>query len=1015
MRIALRVEHAPTFPFIPVNSDAELYSIRSNLIKDWERLKNTEKRSLGKGLSGLDDLMTTMEPISLHIHLDDTFVDRNRVTLVNHHKIQPKLTSRKTYLTMQKSLSVNENLPLVLVQGQVPRGKGLPPDAKICIQCTSTMLTQFGDFGREDAGCCVIDLITIMDDWLDMGYQLNGEMVQKPLQISKDLYVTGGGIHENKGSLTIEVHSISCDTSLSIDSVKEFHNVHSNASTISTLSHNYVQLVNSEKSYFIPTALGTSLIECPLLPSEVKPVGSSPTVSSTQMVPLPTFMLFKELNLTCDFWVNLLYIMVDRDWEMMDPTEAQLSPIPGIQLFQMTSSFLSFYNTSIRNASGEKEALHFRASYMGKLIVLYVQSINYNTDKIWTNGRKENVEEFSDPLLFNTLDCEDGTRGIQRFYATFIKEPLYVKIIEDMISRGDWETTISNAASMSVSSSLGIKTKKAAILLRKLLTDKQWSFSPREEVSINIGSNVDEGGEVSVDILNVVWGSMARYFAAAILQDFHHMACHYVDVFHLFGVSQGDSQNSSPTQEDPLEAHIEEDRAKQIVLQSKQLKHSLNFEKFTLSIRNVYQVIRSAHAAAILWPYPYFRHAVSNWNVEHPLAKAEPYDTWLREHLMGDDKPIFGSINPELLPMITCEGTGMLLPGSFDDPVREVRKLVHLFPPFKRAKKALIFNYTEPHIYQSIILAMTPRFLKKYKVCSFMVTKEIRSEMSTGKDPIHDAMVRYLKEKENALQRMNSRGMAEEVLRLESRIEDVETLESISRRYIPYKSTAPQISGPPSTGRDAGEIFLSRGLPYSTVVTMDKDVQLVPFGFSTIGIKKAFVGVEFDDVLLRVMERVAKQNPLIPVLHGWQSGETNQSVFYPGLDGSKSKAYLLVEESTGGMDSILVNDRKIPVVRVMNDVTPRLSSLYSIPVEDIYRKYSHLKKLETAFTGHSNNVIKFSIFMNEEQIATEESVSSLIIEMRRYFPHNFIQRVRCKIEHLSRELTKIRVDVYVSV
>lgn len=1031
--IGLRLKHVPLIALHSPKSEDERLGLLAYFQQQLEEIRKKEfqqsQHSAQVTFTELDDLITSMEPVFLHAHLDSGFLNKNRITLINIHQVDPEPLDQ---------LTLSNTLPIIKLHGSLPKStKALPINSRICFQSMNQMITKFGAFGMEDAGCSSVNIYTLLNDLVIRGLKLDGTPFPNPVCNQINLISKGGGIFETKGILFLEVHSLKLSGGLvleeyfdiSVPERKEFE-------SLSFLSKKYLSRHEIEKDFFVPISKGTTSINAPLLPGNI-----SINVESNIMIPLPGYMIFDSLNYNADFVVNLFYIMVDRDWHMFkDNTKKEKPKTRVTHSFHKMMSFLNFYLAKIKSSLNPKESTHFRASFMAKFVVMYIQSINYNSDKATVTNTKNSqpkktmVEQFSDPLSFLTLDCEDGTKGIQMFHKTLIEKKPHIMILKDLNIRAGWDSVIT----LLKKSSNSLDQLLLNFLKEIVDADVKNDFSPLFTNLLNILPAINTQDVSSSSNPDLVASIFKRLTISLLLFDFHSIACYYIDMFHLFGVKVGNSQND-------ISKHLKGDKDKIYSLHDEYITN-IDFTNFKPKFEDVYQIIKDAHAACILWPYPYFKAAVKKFYDNSPLATDEIYLNFIKKYKTGPF--IFGEIDEEDLPQLLCEGTGMVQPGSYTDPIRVLRKYVYSFPLFQKSKKKLLFPYIENHIYQNINLALTPRFLKEYGICSFMVSSEVKMDAKVNKsDTIQMAMTQYLQDQSKALSEFNESNQEHPNYYVSDPVFDfvkIEGSESIKRKYRPFLKMEKKVPmGKPLKIKDdvstleydksqpnslngnieTSKVLLTRGLPFRTVMTKNPDVMLVPFGFGSIDMTKKTNSSkidtnEFNKEEIELLEIVMKQRPYIPSVAAWSTKNKkniiNLSEFY-----NITKPLIINEEPEENTKfTAVIKNGEIPVLQRNYSEKMNISDLTTIPTEKPLSstKFSHLRLFEEQFHGKHlrKNMLKLSIFLAPEQLPNEATVRKTIFELKNFFPDNFIMDVGVVIEHLSCDLCKIRLDLFVN-
>lgn len=1039
--LTIRIKHIPTFTYTPLDDNISPIDLKSNFTKFYEK----EKKSFsftGNNLIGIDDIPTSMEPIFLHIHLDSNFEPRNKITCVNLHKLNPKDDNDNQF-----SARLPTSLPLLTLRGSIKDKNFLPLDSKICFQCKNRTITQFGAFGSEDAGSCAISLYELIQDWLLMNQNPNETTAKNIITTRHELFSKGGGFFQSKGFLFIEIHNIQIDKTINILSTlgrSQETTPLATEETCNNLIRRYVQMHDYERNFFTPIARGTTGIESPLLYANI-----FVSENSLSFLPLPAYMIFDKINYDGDFATNLFYIMIDREESIgnhvkdeIKVTEFTNGNYKHLLFSQKIIAFFAFYltlKTSKEPVYDFKERLHIRSSFMAKFICLYIQSINYNPDKQMVDGATEAnlktlVEQFSNPFLYHTLDCEDGTKGIQILYKSLVENKPQIKILKEMILKSDWKETLK--ISGNVLKEIMPISIKILFDLMKYITDN----SETEDFSLIYDQTTNFFMEIRKEIDNAPMGenskfiisSICRVLISTILQDFHYIACYYIDVFHLFGVTIGNSN-------DDLSEHVKNDLKKNTDTYTTGYIPKINFDTYKLKFTDVYKTIKDAHAAAILWPRTTFKNAITNFYSGSILAENEPYESFTKKHIVG--KPTFGLFNENDLPMLLCEGTGMLEPGSFRDPLWNLRKTLQTFPFFKNAKKKMAFAYDESHIYQSISLALTPRFLKEFGTCSFMVSTNIYQKSQHNEEIMFQKAAKtYLEEKKKAIERLDANDFyfgknKNEIL------EQIETKDALLRNYYPVLKTTPQEFDQALIGNGTSiinainqiskqnknrsldnQMVLTRGLPYSYVMMKNENVMLVPFGFSGLQIisqheyilKNKVKFNEFSNFEVEILSSVMNQRPYLPCLKNWMP--VKNDIFELSSSQDMGKVFFIDEQ----VNQISLNKNiEGPVTVFIRQVNKKkdLASMFIIPIEIPVQnsKYEYLTIFSSAFHGshRKSNSTKISFFFAPEQIPDLTTAKKIISDLKIHFIENFILYCEVVVEHLSTELVKLRMDLFV--
>lgn len=832
--IEFSLVYRPKIPLKPIRTNKEFLEFREETVgkykAQYDLLDEKQKQSFT-----LESMMTSMGPTQLSVHLDSGFTDRS-------YHVVPGVESTKN----------NERFVLA----GVPIGGVIEPDSKIIISALTKTFNQYASVCNEDAGVGYIDLLDI----LKPGIKENLVFDDIPLHYrSRD-------VPEMKGVVTLRIHKISMPQSVKMGKVLPTHNIKENKQTFKHVMDSCLGTFVAELGSFIPVAKGSHHLNCPVYPSENTFIGASGEESFN--MPLATYVISDRVDVCTSFYVNSLRIMIDRkyqsrfestrvvqkkavttesnDIDNSDEDEEETEGVVTEELIEKpkdlavvhATNLVEFYKYYMNNKTKG------RARWMAKFIALYIQTMDYIGDSTYSqfDAVKKATEMFSEILNTGSGDCEDSGAGLIRLYNAFLDTAPHMKLLHRILNPIIYSTIETEAQDPEINSILSKHLPKNKPLselscgeIGEIFTmyhkdERFWS-----DLNLKVTSDIEGYGsrilglvaDINVstsdgrvatlklpedETFNYLGGNVEALIFALILRDFHKIACYYVDTFTLFGVRSTHVQN--------------------VPKDGKSTKQELPRKKTDLELMT--EDVKDAHAATILWPRSYFRESLGRWDKDHELANEKVYEEWTSDRgYSGNDSiaGFFPVLDESKLEPLILEGTGMLEPSSKKDRIPKTRRYMSTIEVMSVLKKEVNPDHFESPFYQSVILAVSPRFLESHGIATFNVTQslDIQEVISDPQSELSSKVFTGMRVMEKVMISMQMQSQVS--AKLLSKITS-----SISQDTVR--------SGLSSSGRGDtniatnyaknylfGDQIYTKGVPFPYVMRQSDKVTFVPVGF----------------------------------------------------------------------------------------------------------------------------------------------------------------------------------------
>jgi hypothetical protein len=990
MEIDLSIEYKPSFGIHKISSKEDAIKYREKFInkvnnerEQW--FKQPENQRAKVEMPSIEKYNTTMEPLHLRVHLDESFNDRSYHNLINPHTTPTKIK----------------------ISGK-PINGNINYDATLVLSATNKTLNQYGVICNEDTGVAYVPLYNIVK-------AKNGS------PITTNVLFRSNEVGNNRGIISIKVHSINMEKGTKLEHKTPESNIKSNLNGFNNMVNSYLSEFVAEFTTFVPVSKGAEQINCPLYPSENTFIGGDGFSGGNG--PLPIYVRYQPLDVDPSFYVNLIKIIVDRRYPS-DPSSWSKNGKRQNKYFGLSDDDDEIDNNwkdvltnnnkiSTYNFHLFKYFIHLfrsptkkRCGYFAKFITLYIQTMDYLSDITLNteNGKKTSVEMFTEIFVNGAGDCEDSGKGNMKQYSSFIDTSPHLVLLWRCLS-----TINKDEGNL-----LGEPVKK--LLLAKLLPNKSapeilldfnsdetfWSniteevFSRRshyldklqtvtKEIKYNTGKQIISINKDPEDMSFMYYGgNLECLIYCLIVREFYRIGCFYVDTLTLFGTRDTHVQNLPKTGSDKATQETEEEK--------------------------MMEKTGGGHGALILWPFFFFRESVKLWDPEHDLSKITYYESWMKERgiTLENQKNYFPPLNIDHIEPLILEGTGMLRANSEPDKLKATRKRLHEFAFLSFAKKEIIQDHTNSPFYQSVIWVLTSRFLNSHRISTFNVSQKIDLENMNSKysEKFISSIVKGMARNINIVSKMTQGSPM-----------------SNSSTKTPKENNHSQFINHYIKNHVIGDTLYTKGVLFSQIMTSSDKVVLIPFGFAkkTIvnEIEKIKAQLPDNDEPVRLKAKIGSK--ISEEMERHTNNPTKNTFTLSEMNTILSKIkkeYLLPDEKSiceFNKSSLLFIDS----LAKQSVMVPRLSlgknfnQHIKLPNKNELLPYKELKaKFGEKIDGEK--MVRISIFLKEEQLPKIESGQNLANEISTFFSKDqFVKSIDYVTENYTSENSSVRIDFYV--